>query len=230
MSPYLKSSKPYLKFFGFDLKKTLLIYLKLVRWVEKLLYGIGLGPGDRKLITLKAVEVIKAADEVIVPGTMAYNLIKNFCKARIVEFPMRRGKEIAKSLAAELAERSDENIAFCCLGDPVFYSTFHHVASELLKIKPNFEIEIIPGISSISCALAKAKLFVTNSAFITTQEFNDVDIAVVLKAKKPKEIEIKLREMGFMKFLLIEKMFMDERIHEEMPEKADYFSVLLGWK
>ena len=194
-----------------------------------MLYGVGLGPGDRKLITPKAVEIIKEVDEVIVPGTIAYNLIKNIREPKVVEFPMGKGKRVAKGLATELVERSDEDIAFCCLGDPVFYSTFRHVVNELLRIKPDAEVEVIPGVSSISCALARAKLFVSSSAFITTQDFHEIDTAIVLKAKRPREIEEKLKEMGFSKFVLVEKMFMNgEKIYEELPERASYFSVLIA--
>ncbi len=193
-----------------------------------MLYGVGLGPGDRKLMTIRAVEVIKAVDEVIVPGKMAYDLVKDVREPRIVEFPMGSSEKVAKDLAAEIAERDDE-VAFCCLGDPMFYSTFHHVVEELLRLRPDYRIEIVPGVSSISAALAKAKVFVSNSVLITTQNLEGLDTVVVLKAKKPAELERKLREQGFTSFVLLENMFMEgEKICTEMPERASYFSVLIA--
>ncbi len=195
-----------------------------------MLYGVGLGL-DRELMTLRAVKVVEEADEVIVPGKMAYDIVKDIREPRIVEFPMGRGEEVARSLAEELAKRSDENIAFCCIGDPMLYSTFHHVVEELLKVKPDAELEIVPGVSSISCALAKSKTFVSSSALITTQSFSEVDVAVVLKVKNPKEAEVRLRKLGFSKFVLLENMFTDgEKVYYEMPEKASYFSVMVARK
>ncbi len=195
-----------------------------------MLYGVGLGPGNGKLITLRAVEVIREADEVIVPGRMAYDLVKDIREPRIVEFPMGGSEQVAKDLAAEFAGRED-SIAFCCLGDPMFYSTFHHVVEELLKLRPDYRIEIVPGVSSISTALAFGKVFVSRSLLVTTQDFGELDTVVVLKAKKPAELERKLRGQGFTSFILLENMFMDgERVRTEMPEEAGYFTVLIARK
>ncbi len=195
-----------------------------------MLYGVGLGPGDRGLITVRALEVIKEVDEVIVPGRMAYEMIKDIREPRIVEFPMGKSDDVARELAGEIAAK-DCDVAFCCLGDPVFYSTFHHIVAELKKVNPDAKVEIIPGVSSISAALAMAEVFVSKSAIITTQNFDEVDTAIVLKAKRPAEIEKRLREEGFSEFILLERMFMDgERIHEIMPDEASYFSVLIARK
>ncbi|AGK62199.1 cobalt-factor II C20-methyltransferase [Archaeoglobus sulfaticallidus PM70-1] len=195
-----------------------------------MLYGVGLGPGDKKLLTLRAVEIIKEVDEVIVPGKMAYELIKDIREPRIVEFPMGKSEEVARSLAREISERDDDT-AFCCIGDPIFYSTFHHIVEELLAINPEAEVEVIPGVSSINSALAKTRTFINNSMLLTTQDFFDVDVAVVLKAKRSKEVVEKLKERGFNEFILIERMFMDgEKVYESIPNRADYFSVLIAKK
>jgi len=196
-----------------------------------LLYGVGIGL-HKSHLTLRAIEVIKEVDEVIVPGNMARKIIANVREPRIVEFPMGKSDDVAKELGEELAKRCvNEDIAFCCLGDPIFYSTFHHVVVEALKVNPEMEIEIIPGITSISASLAKAKVFVNEAMLLTTQDFVDVapDVAVVLKAKRPKRIAEKLEAMGFKEFVLVENMFTDkERILGVMPEKASYFSVLIA--
>ncbi len=195
------------------------------------LYGVGIGL-DKSHLTLRAIEVIKEADEVIVPGNMARNIVADVREPRMVEFPMGKSEEVAKKLGEELATRCvNERIAFCCIGDPVFYSTFHHVVDEVLRINPEVDIEIVPGITSVTASLAKAKVFVNESVLITTQDFAQTDVAVVLKAKKPREIAEKLKTMGFKDFILVENMFMDgERILKVMPERASYFSVLIGLK
>jgi len=193
-----------------------------------LLYGVGIGLA-RDHLTLEAIKVIRKADEVIVPGKMAYEIVKDIKEPRIVEFPMGESEDVAKNLAAEIAGRENEEIAFCCIGDPVFYSTFHHLVVELRKIKPNAEIRIVPGISSISTAMALTETFVSNSAIISTPELAEAEVAVVLKVKNPRDVERKLREMGFREFFLLEKMFMDDQaFYIKMPEKSSYFSVLVA--
>ncbi|WP_290597883.1 MULTISPECIES: precorrin-2 C(20)-methyltransferase [unclassified Archaeoglobus] len=193
-----------------------------------MLYGVGIGL-TKEHLTLEAIKVIKKVDEVIVPGKMAYEIIKDIREPRIVEFLMGKSEEVVKNLAMEIASRLNEEIAFCCIGDPVFYSTFHHLVDELRNIKPDAEIRIIPGISSISTAMALTETFVSNSAIISTPDFSETEVAVILKVKNPKDVEKKLREKGFKKFFLLEKMFMEgEAFYEEMPENSSYFSVLVA--
>lgn len=193
-----------------------------------MLYAVGLGPGDKKLLTLKAVEIIKKVDEVIVPGKMAYELIKDIREPRIVEFPMRSADRVAKALAEEIAFKSCD-VAFCCLGDPMLYSTFHHLYSELIKINPKIEVEVVPGVTSVSCALAKAKIFVEKALLVTTPEFSNVDVVVVMKSKRPLEIEKKLKKDGFSDLWFIERMFMEsEKVTKDFPESADYFSMVVA--
>ncbi len=199
-----------------------------------MLFGVGLGPGDPKLITLKAVEVLKAVDEVIVPGKLAESLVKHIVKPRVVEFPMGRSKEITTKLAEELADRCvKEDIAFACLGDPMFYSTFQHLVEEILKINPNVEIEIIPGLPSFTTVFSKIKRFIDVSMLVTTLKDDDIGCIVVLKATKPKEICELLKKMGMREFYLAERIFMEgERIEkiEEPPERTDYFTIVVGMR
>ncbi|MEM4702066.1 MAG: SAM-dependent methyltransferase, partial [Archaeoglobaceae archaeon] len=120
-------------------------------------------------------------------------------------------------------------IAFCCLGDPMLYSTFHTLYREIVELNPEFEVEIVPGISSFSSALAKTRVFVEKGIMITTPEFEKPDVLVVMKAKKPKEIENRLRNMGFKNFWFLERMFMNgEKMSRELPERADYFSIVVA--
>lgn len=197
-----------------------------------MLFGVGLGPGDPKLITLKAVEVLKAVDEVIVPGKLAESLVKHVVKPRVVEFPMGRSKEVTAKLAEELAGRCvKEDVAFACLGDPMFYSTFQHLVEEILKINPSIEIEIIPGIPSFTTVFSKIKVFIDIPMLVTTLRDDGIGCIVVLKATKPKEICEFLKKMGMREFYLAERMFMEgERIEkiDEPPERTDYFTIVVG--
>ncbi|HEX59035.1 MAG TPA: precorrin-2 methylase [Methanomicrobia archaeon] len=195
-----------------------------------MLYGVGLGPGDKELLTLRALRVIKEADEVIVPGMRAYSLVADIREPRVVEFPMG-GAVAAKKLGEELAERCEsEDVAFCCLGDPLLYSTFHDTAAEVLKRNPKVEVRIIPGVTSFSAALAELGVFVDSSLLVTTADFEDADVVVVLKATRPRDIEERLRKKGYKRFMLVEKLFMEGArvLRGEMPERASYFSIVVA--
>ncbi|MCS7122090.1 MAG: cobalt-factor II C(20)-methyltransferase [Archaeoglobaceae archaeon] len=194
-----------------------------------MLIGVSLGPGDPELLTLKAIKIIKDADEVIVPGEMAAKIVRIYREPRIVEFPMKDGKKVAKELAKEISQREKDLIAFCCLGDVSLYSTFSLLTEEVLKINPKIEIKVIPGVSSVSAALAATKIFIKKSLLITTN-FEE-EVVAVMKAKKSAEVAEKLRTIGYSKILLVERLFMNgERICSEIPEEADYFSIILGVK
>ena len=185
-----------------------------------MLFGVGLGPGDPDLLTVRAVRVLKSADEVIVPGRIAKRLISGIREdARLVEFPMdgRRGEEVAHSLAAELAKRCvSENIAFCCLGDPAVYSTFQHVAEAVLRMNPAVHVEIVPGVSSFTAAFSRLKLFVDKPLLVATPSEQDAEFFAILKVKKPREVAKAVEErFGKTKFHLLERMFLSgERVSE----------------
>ncbi len=193
-----------------------------------MLYGVSLGLCVDHL-TLRALEVIERADEVIVPGEMAAKIVGAFREPRIVEFPMRRGREVAAKLAAELADRCvDEDVAFCCIGDATLYSTFSHLAEEVLRLNPGVKVEIVPGVSSVSAALAKLRIFVKSGLLVTTDPEEVPGVVAVLKAKRAAEIAETLKSSGF-KVLIAERLFMEgEKLGGEIPELADYFSVLVG--
>ncbi|HZT07184.1 MAG TPA: precorrin-2 C(20)-methyltransferase [Chloroflexota bacterium] len=137
------------------------------------LYGIGIGPGDPELITLKGLRVLQRVRTVFVP--IAREGAKSFAAAtirphldlerqRVVEllFAMRgerpaqvqRWRENARLIARELLVGRDA--AFVTEGDPTLYSTFMHVSSALAAELPGAPIRVVPGVSSVNAAAAAA--------------------------------------------------------------------------
>ncbi len=129
-------------------------------------YGIGVGPGDPELLTMKAIKTIQTVDIIIAPktekkdGSVAFNIAKPYLKkdVRVVYqvFPMVKG--FSESTEAWEANKQEimgflaegKNVAFLTLGDAMFYSTYIYVF-RLLE-KAGVKIETIPGIPAF-CAI-----------------------------------------------------------------------------
>lgn len=130
------------------------------------LFGVGVGPGDPSLMTLKAAETLRKADVVAAPDTGGEKTALNVAADCIVgkelllcPLPMTRDeKKLAESRdkSAELICEKLENgldVAFVTLGDPSVYSTYTYL-HRLVK-KKGYEAEVIPGVPSF-CAAAAA--------------------------------------------------------------------------
>ena len=139
--------------------------------------GIGVGPGDPELITVKAAKTLKTVDVICVPKahaetpSMALALVKPILEERerppeILElvFPMIKdelGLKRAWAKNAEiLAERAKngETVAFITVGDPMFYSTFVYLCQSIKEECPEVKLEIIPGVSSLTACAASSKI------------------------------------------------------------------------
>ncbi|MCL4456973.1 MAG: precorrin-2 C(20)-methyltransferase [Nitrospirae bacterium] len=147
------------------------------------LYVIGVGPGDPELLTLKAVRILREVSCVCVPkgreegSSLALSIVQktlNLEGKEIIEahFPMRKTKNNQQSENCELDTKWHDTIetvysrlnkgidtAFITIGDPTIYSTFFYLYDRLLELNPELNIEIIPGVSSITTAAAKAGMY-----------------------------------------------------------------------
>jgi precorrin-2/cobalt-factor-2 C20-methyltransferase len=122
------------------------------------LYGVGLGPGDAGLVTVRGREVLESADVVYSPGRLSRTVATEYVpEDRIgdVDFPMTRDEEELrrawKEAAAEIAPQAREGtVAFVTLGDPNVYSTFGHLRRTLATFHPDVELETVPGVSAVT--------------------------------------------------------------------------------
>ncbi|MCC4767641.1 cobalt-factor II C(20)-methyltransferase [Methanosarcina sp. DH1] len=202
-----------------------------------MLIGVGLGPGDPELLTLKAVNVLKNSDKVYVPGRLAKDLVAPYADAEILEFPMIRDIEVLNSLWKENADRIAEEarkgtVAFGLIGDPNFFSTFSHLKKVMRKHYSDVELATIPGISSITSFAARTDVAVESSFEVS--DGSDIGYMIHLKATKPKSIVKQLETEGYTEFIFAEKLFSDKELiirkKEEIPEKGNYFSIIYGKK
>ncbi len=139
--------------------------------------GVGVGPGDPDLLTVKAIRVLQNADVVFAPTpnsgrkSLALDVIKQVLENRrsapeviTLVFPMvRDDKELERAWTANtdrIAEfaQQGKSVAYVTVGDPTLYSTFTYVQNELSNKYPEITVEIVPGVTSISACAAKAHM------------------------------------------------------------------------
>lgn len=211
-------------------------------------YGVGVGPGDPELLTLKAVKVIKEADIIIAPKTekkgdsialaIARDYIKDTAQVVNLIFPMVN-KEASLSDAWESNKetiytylKAGKKVVFLTLGDPMLYSTYMYVY-RLLE-DSDYPITTIPGITSfcsiaskMGIPLAEGEEVLTIVPATNSEEELDKAIAssdnlVLMKVYKnfPEVVE-KLKSAGrFAKTVLVSKCGLpDEEIIYDL-EKA----------
>ncbi|WP_159428843.1 precorrin-2 C(20)-methyltransferase [Ignavigranum ruoffiae] len=127
------------------------------------LFAIGVGPGDPKLLTIKATEAFQSIQVIFSPQanagkrSLALDIAKDYLPESIrIEtryFPMitdyiqkvKQWEQVTIEIEEEL--NKGNNVGFLTLGDPNTYSTFSYILS---RINSKFEIEIIPGVTSFA--------------------------------------------------------------------------------
>jgi precorrin-2/cobalt-factor-2 C20-methyltransferase len=149
-----------------------------------ILYGIGLGPGDPELLTLKGLKVLGRVPVIFYPissdrqQSFALDILRQIFAApphagapaplplaerlRPLVTTMARGADADRPHwddAAAVVGRvlqSGQDAAFVTEGDPLLYSTFMHLRVALAERFPEAPVEVIPGISSVTAAAARA--------------------------------------------------------------------------
>ncbi len=146
------------------------------------LIGIGVGPGDPELLTVKAVKAIQNADIIMCPASkedrpsialsIVSSIIDKSKNQEIVKliFPMTKDKNILKQTwkrnAKIMAETvlSGKNVVYLTVGDPYLYSTWIYMHKDLKENYPDMDISVIPGIVSIFTFAAKVGVSVAEGS------------------------------------------------------------------
>ena len=136
------------------------------------LYGVGIGPGDPTLLTLKAKDALEKADIIFAPKgsdegiSVARRIIEQVIEGKKtyieLTFPMTKDKNLLKKYWKKAGQRiagelkKGKQSAFVTLGDPFNYSTYIYLLRIIKQDYPKIEVETIPGISAFNAAASRA--------------------------------------------------------------------------
>ena len=135
------------------------------------LIGVGVGPGDPGLITIKALSELRGADRVFGPSMApdavgrAESIVRQAAPDVVVERLVFAIVEdaVARRVAHDRAAyrvvqclAAGERVAFATLGDPNVYSTFHHLADRVLERRPGTPVVSVPGICAFQDLAARS--------------------------------------------------------------------------
>ena len=130
-------------------------------------YGIGVGPGDPELLTIKAYKLLKNTSVISYlvnrkGVSLAKSIIEPFLQKGLTHIPIHIDMNINRSViessysmgAIEISRslRQGKDVVFLCEGDPLFYGSYAYL---LEKLKDSYECKVIPGITSVQAASSK---------------------------------------------------------------------------
>ncbi|MFK4149024.1 precorrin-2 C(20)-methyltransferase [Streptomyces sp. NPDC004065] len=142
------------------------------------LIGVGVGPGDPELVTVKGVNALRAAEVVVVPvmdsgeqGRAEATVLHYVPREKVVrvvfalnERSDRARREAAWDAAGERVAallRAHRSVAFATIGDPNVYSTFTYLAQTVAALVPGTAVETVPGITAMQDLAARSGAVLT---------------------------------------------------------------------
>jgi precorrin-2/cobalt-factor-2 C20-methyltransferase len=221
------------------------------------LYGLGIGPGDPELLTLKAYRILTSVPVIAYPQTLengnvlAREIVRDFIRPDQIEIPMPLPFSVARSsqpyydIAAEKIVQHlklGRDVAVLCVGDPMLYGSFINIFN---RVSGRFSIEVVPGISSVmaSAAMLGAPITLGNDvlsiipATLETEILRDrvavADAAAIIKlGRNFAKVRNILDELGLRdRALYIERATLPNQrivpITEVDPAEVPYWALIL---
>ena len=219
-------------------------------------YGVGVGPGDPELMTLKACRLIRENDVIAVPGKVPEEAVAYKIAAGAVpeiadkepvpvNMPMVRDADLiakAHRQAADIIEKyldEGKNVIYITLGDSTIYCTFSYI-QHILETD-GYTAELVSGIPSFCAAAARLGVSLTEwqeplhvipGLHNTEGTLEWPGNYVIMKsASKTREVKEMLGRSGY-DVQAVENCSMDnEKVYrslEEIPDDAGYFSLIIA--
>ena len=223
---------------------------------QGILYGVGVGPGDPELLTLKAVRILKECDVIPIPqenkeNCTAYQIarqaVPELDEKPCLPLPMPMTKEreqLAVSHEAAAARTAEQlaagrMVALITLGDATVYSTYLYIHERIKRM--GFETRIINGIPSFCAAAARLdmplvngsqKLHILPASYQIEEALDLPGVKVLMKSgRQMPKVKALLRGRG-MEARMVENCGMEgEKTYqslEEIPDQAGYFSLVIA--
>jgi precorrin-2/cobalt-factor-2 C20-methyltransferase len=220
------------------------------------LYGLGLGPGDPELLTLKAYRILRLVPIVAYPASpdgrcISRSIVAEYLRPEQIEIPMVLPfkleessqpyyDKMAEDIAAHLSAGQD--VAVLCEGDPFFFGTFMYTFNRLAH---RFPTEVVPGVSSVmaSAGMLGQPLTYRNDVFmaimgtlpaeVIADRLRGADAAVIMKlGRNFEKVCGVLKELGLLeRALYIERATTDRQrivpITEVDPSQVPYFAMIV---
>lgn len=219
------------------------------------LYGVGVGPGDPELMTLKAIRVMEQSDVIVVPGavaeqTVAYQIARGaypkLAQKQVVPIAMPMTKDPVKREQShqnvtdqvEAMLQAGKQVAFLTLGDPTVYSTYLYLHKRIQAL--GYAVEIVSGIPSFCAVAARMNvgLCEQDEMLHIIPASYDIDDALQLKgskvlmkaASKMADVKQKLQERGACAVMIENCGMENERCYtsvQEIPDQSSYYSLII---
>ncbi|MBQ3413043.1 MAG: precorrin-2 C(20)-methyltransferase [Oscillospiraceae bacterium] len=219
-------------------------------------YGVGVGPGDPELITVKALRLIREAKVIAVPGrkaeeSVAYRIADAAAggledkELVAVYMPMVNDREVIEEEHRKAADKLEEyldmgkNAVFLTEGDPSVYSTFGYLRKILEG--DGYTVETVPGVTSFCAAAARLgiplaewdePLHILPAAHRTQTPIDQPGTYVLMKTgRHMAEVRELLKDSGRDASAVENCGMEDEKVYrsaDEIPDAAGYFSLIIA--
>ena len=221
-----------------------------------IIYGVGVGPGDPELMTLKAIRLIRENDVIAVPGkdpkeAAAYRIaVKNIPELADKELvsvcmPMVKDKKLLEQAHRKGAKQLEtyldkgKNVVYITLGDPAIYCTFVYLKHILEN--DGYIAESVSGVPSFCAAAARLdlplaewdeQLHIIPNLHRSAGSLSYPGNYIIMKsAPHIKEVKEFLEKSDF-EVCMVENCGMEtEKIYrslDEIPDDAGYFSLIIA--
>jgi len=219
-------------------------------------YGVGVGPGDPELITVKAIRLIRENEVIAVPGrdakeSVAYQIavqaVPELCEKKLLPVPMPMVKDRSqlgdahREGAALIKHCLDngQNVVYLTLGDPTIYCSFSYL-QHILEAE-GYPVVLVSGVPSFCAAAARLNLplaeweeplHVIPSVYNTDEALNLPGTCVLMKsAGHMKAVKEMLTSSSREAAAVLNCGMEDEQVCrsiEEIPDDAGYFSLIIS--